>query len=152
MPQPTRSNGTLTSANAIITLTIPNLYSTPQQLQQFAADDMSDMNPIKTVETVMGVDGMLSGGFVYVEFEQGITLAANSPSNAIFDNWWMTEQQIQDALPANGVLSIPSISMKYILQNGFLSTYPSYAALHKILQPRKYTIIWNSCMPVAAIT
>ena len=52
----------ITSANAILTLAIPLLFPTPVQLQGFAADDVYDIPRIKSVETLMGVDGVLSGG------------------------------------------------------------------------------------------
>ena len=142
--------GTLTAANAILQITIPGLYSSPQQLQQFSTDDVTEIAEIRTIETQMGVDGVLAAGFVYVPFEQTITLQANSPSNDIFDNWWVQQQQIGDAIGAGGILTLPSIGKKYIFINGYLSQYPTFAGVKKILQARRYGIVWNKIFPAPA--
>ena len=78
----------ITSANAIIMLTIPDLFPAPQQLQGFAADDVYGVNDLKSAEVLMGVDGKLSGGFVFVPIEWSISFQADSPSLDIFDQWW----------------------------------------------------------------
>jgi|GEM_PF-157195 len=144
--------GTLTAANAIFALAIPGLYPTPQQLQQFSTDNVTDVAEIRTIETQMGVDGVLAAGFQFVPFEQTITLQANSPSNDIFDNWWVQMQNIKDAIGCSGTLTLPAIGKKYLLVNGYLSSYPTYSGVHKILQPRKYGIVWNSIFPAPANT
>ena len=54
--------GTITGASAVIMLSVPGLFSTPQQLQGFATDDIFDTAAIASAETLMGVDGNLSGG------------------------------------------------------------------------------------------
>lgn len=135
---------TITSANAIFTLAIAGLYSTPQQLQGFAADDVSDTDPLQAAETLMGVDGHLSGGFVFVAVEQSIVLQADSPSIDIFDNWWGSQQAIKDLYRANGVLILSGISRKWAMNNGILKTFPPVPNVKKILQPRKFMITWES--------
>ena len=78
----------ITSANAVLTLAIAQLFPVPQQLQGFGVDDVYDVPQIKSVEVMMGVDGVLSAGFVYVQIPQHITLQGDSASNLIFDTWW----------------------------------------------------------------
>jgi hypothetical protein len=65
--------GSITAANAIFQLYIPAVFSAPQQLQGFAADDIFDTENQELVQTQMGVDGLLSGGFVFIETKQTIT-------------------------------------------------------------------------------
>lgn len=139
--------GSITSANAVLTLAQPILFPVPVQLQGFAADDVYDIDQIKSVETVMGVDGILSGGFVYVEVMQNITLQADSASNDFFDTLWAQMQAAQDIYPISGLVILPSILTKFAMRNGFLTGYKPAPDAKKTLQPRKYQITWNSIAP-----
>ena len=140
----------ITSANAILTLAIPLLFPTPVQLQGFAADDVYDIPRIKSVETLMGVDGVLSGGFIYVEVLQDIMLQADSPSNSLFDTWWTQMQAAVDVYPANGSIVLPGIATKFTMVNGYLTGYTPAPAAKKVLQPRRFEISWNSIVPSPA--
>ncbi len=137
----------ITSANAVYTLSITALYNTAQQLQGFAADEIFSTDPLESAEVMMGVDGILSAGFVFVPVKQMIALQADSASNALFENWWSSQQQIKDVYFANGQITLPSIGRKFTLTQGVLSTYPSVADAKKVLQPRKYGITWQSIVP-----
>lgn len=137
----------LTGANSTIFLGITDLYDAPQQLQGFAADDIFDTEMVKLVETLMGVDGNLSGGFVNIERKQTIMLQADSPSNDIFDNWAEAQQAQQDTYEANGVVSIFALGQKFTLTKGFLTGYTYMPAVKKLIQPRRFEITWNRVSP-----
>ena len=137
----------ITAANAVLMLTIPPLFSIPQQLQGFAADDVYDIPTIKSVETMMGVDGVLSGGFVYTEVKQAITLQADSPSNAVFDTWWTQMQAAQDVYVASGLIRLVTLRTKFTQLTGFLTGYKPAPAAKKVLQPRQYEITWGRIVP-----
>lgn len=137
----------ITSANAILTLSVLPLFPVPQQIQGFAVDDIYDVDAIKSVETMMGVDGVLSGGFVFVEITQNISLMADSASNLFFDTWWTQMQAAEDVYTASGQIVLPSISTKFNMLNGFLTGYKPIADAKKVLQPRKFQIMWNSVAP-----
>ncbi|TKB30520.1 MAG: hypothetical protein E5V67_27350, partial [Mesorhizobium sp.] len=115
---------TLTAANAVITLAVPNLFSTPVQLQGFATDNIYDMDSVDQVETAMGVDGILSGGFVYNPINQTFVLQADSPSIAFFETWAATQVQAKDVYTANGSTTLPSLGRSYISTKGFLVSLP----------------------------
>jgi hypothetical protein len=137
----------LTGANSAIFLGITDLYDSPQQLQGFAADDIFDTEMVKLVETLMGVDGKLSGGFVHIERKQTIALQADSPSNDIFDNWAQAMEAQGDTYEANGVVSIYALGQKFTLTTGFLTGYTYMPAVKKLIQPRKFEITWNKIGP-----
>lgn len=139
----------LTAANAIIMLTIPGVFTPPQQLQQFAADDIFSTEQLKSAETEMGVDGQLSGGFVFVPVKQSITLQANSPSCAVFDTWWAAAQAGIDVFSAFGVITLPSLKSKWALNNGFLTGYMPIPDAGKLLKPRKFEITWGQMLPAS---
>lgn len=140
----------ITAANATLTLAIPPLFPIPQQLQGFAVDDIYDVDQIKSVEVMMGVDGLLSAGFVYVAVVQKVTLQADSPSNDIFDTWWTQMQAAQDVYAASGLIKLPSIATKFTQSNGFLTGYKPLPAGKKLLQPRTYEITWERVAPAPA--
>src|SRR5438045_2746386 len=94
----------LTAATAIYQLAIASIFPTPQQLQGFAADDVFSTDPLESAEVVMGVDGFLSGGFVFREVKQKIVLQADSPSVFVFDQWWQQSQVAREILPATAVV------------------------------------------------
>lgn len=137
------------ASNANLTLVVPPLFTVPQQLQGFGADDVYDLDAITSVETMMGVDGILSGGFVWSPQQQSITLMANSESNAFFDTWWAAQASAKTTYPATGVLTLPQLGMKFIQTNGFLTSYKLPGA-KKLIQPRRYGITWNLVVPAPA--
>lgn len=139
--------GDITSATAILTLTIPDLFPEPQQIQGFAADDVYDFDEIESIETLMGVDGILSGGFTWKPQAQSIMLQADSPSNNIFDVWQNQQQATQQPYICNGVLILPALSLKFIQSNGFMTGFKLPGA-KKLVQPRRFRITWNQVIPV----
>jgi hypothetical protein len=135
---------TLTGASCIITIAIPGLFNSPVQLQGFAADDVFDADTQEIAETSMGVDGILSGGFVHVPVKQTIALQADSASNLIFETWAAQQKATLDTYTANGTSNIKSTGRSYVMNKGFLTSFPSIPAVKKLLQPRRYTITWES--------
>jgi len=135
---------TLTGANAIIMLTVPGLFDVPQRLQGFAADDVYDVDNIDSTETLMGVDGKLSGGFVFVPIKQNITLQADSDSAAFFESWYGAQQKVKDTYIANGRTTLNAVQRSYVMTRGFLSTNSPVPSVGKLLKPRKFTITWES--------
>lgn len=134
----------LTAANATIFLTVGTVFPVPVQLQQFSTDDVFSIDSLSSAEVQMGVDGKLSGGFVYREVMQHFTLQANSPSNAIFDAWYAAQQAAQDVISATGLTRLKSVNTSYVLTNGFLTAYKPAPDAKKVLQARQYTITWES--------
>ncbi len=149
--------GTITGANAIYTLAISppafapqvsaTLFAAPVQLQGFAADDAFATEAIASVETLMGVDGILSAGFVFVPIRQTIALQGDSVSNALFDNWWNAMQTTKDVYVAQGVITLTTVQLKYALTNGSLTTYHPMSDVKKLLQPRRFGITWQTVSP-----
>lgn len=139
--------GTITSADAVLTLAIPPLFNTPQQLQGFATDDIYNIPRIRSVETAMGVDGVLSAGFVFKEIVQEIMLQADSLSNEIFEIWWTQMQAAKATYPASGLIKLPSIATKFTQINGYLTGYTPAPPAKRTLQPRAYEITWQTIAP-----
>lgn len=137
----------LTAANSIITLSVPLLGIGNFQLEGFAADEVFDTEQMAIVETLMGVDGKLSAGFVFVPVKQGFTLQADSPSISLFDLWFAAQVQAEDTFRADGDIALPSLGKTYIMTNGYLTDYKPTPDAKKLHQPQKFGITWNLITP-----
>lgn len=137
----------ITSANTVLTIAIQSLFPVAQVIQQFSADDVTEVEALTTAETMMGVDGVLTGGFVNVPWVQTITLMGDSPSNDLFDQWHSAQQQIQDLYYATGLIKYPSIGRQYPLVKGILTSYRPVSPARRTLQPRAFSITWQAGVP-----
>ncbi len=137
----------LTGANASIAISQPTLFPSAQNIQRFAADDVTDMDAVEIVERLMGVDGVLSFGFVWKERLQKIRLQGDSDSNIFFDTINNQQQAVQDVYPLTGTIILPAIGLKFTCTNGALTMYKPMPAVKKLIQPRDYQIVWNKVIP-----
>lgn len=133
----------ITSANSVLMIGVTGLYTVPQQLQGFGADDMYSMEAVENKEVVLGADGVMSAGWIPQIKTMSVTLQADSASNDFFEAWYAAEEAAQDAYFAFGVVTQPAVSKSYTLTRGVLSNYTPLAEAKKVLQPRKFQIKWN---------
>lgn len=136
----------ITSANAIVTLTVAGLYDTPVQLEGFMAEDIFDMAMATHAETVMGADGRKTAGFVYTMRTQTFALLPDSPSCELLDTWINAEQQAEDVFRADGQITLRSLGRAgkvWTMANGTLKEYNQMPDAKKVLQGRKFTIEWE---------
>jgi hypothetical protein len=139
----------ITSANAILTLSQPVLFpSGPVQIQDFSSNDITRMDGARILEHQMGVDGILSFGFVFVERMQDISLKAASPSVAFFDTIMTQQVAAVDVYTLTGTLILPSIKKKFNLVKGGLETYAPIPDVAKTLQPQRFRIVWEKVIPI----
>lgn len=134
---------TITSANAILSLAVNNYFPVPQVIQGFAVDDAFESEAVEQAETLMGVDGILSAGKVFVPYKMTIHLQADSPSVQLFDAWRTAQDAAVDVFSASGSITLPSTGMVYTLQNGFLTSATPFPAVKKTLEPLVYEITWQ---------
>ena len=135
---------TLTSANATLSLSVSGIFNSPIIIQGFAMDDIFNGENTDNAETVMGADGILSAGKIFVAKRTTVHLMATSPSLDFFDQWQLNEDAQVDVFPAQGTLVVPSINRIYTLTRGFLKSYTPFPALKKTLQTAQYVIEWES--------
>lgn len=137
----------ITSANAVITLTITGLYPQPQTLQQFTADDVFGVDDVEPTETELSVDGILSGGRIPTVTNQSFMFNPSSLSCKIFDDWKRTQDQVGDVLTAEGRTLLKSIGTKYVMTRGFLVSWTPMAPAGKVLKSRKAIVRWQNVVP-----
>ncbi len=136
----------ITSANSILSLGVASLFTTPQPLAGFAQDDAYSMPSVETSENYIGVDGIKSSGYTPQLKEMEITLQADSPSVPFFEAWYAAQEASLSQLGAFGTLDQPSIGRTYVLTNGSLKGYTPIAAAKKVLQPRKFSIVFQAAL------
>lgn len=138
---------TITSANAVLLLTIADVYPVPVQLQGFSADDVFDTDAVTVTETMQGVDGHLSGGFIYNPIIMNISLMGDSASNDVFEAWYAANKTALDSKIATMIARLPSIGRSYALTRGFLTSTPPTPSARRVIQPRRHTITFEKLNP-----
>lgn len=133
---------TITSATASFTLSVAQVFPTPVTLQGFGPDDAFDIEDVDTAETMVGVDGTGVAGWIPRQVTQTITFLASSPSCDIFDQWLQAMDTISDILYATGLIRIPAIGKQYSMPLGTLRRYKTAPDAKRVLQPRRYNIVW----------
>jgi hypothetical protein len=141
---------TLTAANAVIIFQVPTLFPTSHQLQGFSTDDVFSTDPIEVSQAIMGVDGILSGGFVFNPIKQNYTLQADSRSIDFFDAWYGGNVAARDSFACNGTIIYPGLGKKYSMVKGFLTNYAPIPAAKKMVQPQAFSIVWEQALASVA--
>jgi hypothetical protein len=139
---------TITSANSVYILTIPGVYAVGQQLQGFMADAAFATEAAETSENIMGVDGVMSSGWVPRMYKQTISIMPDSPSSVIFDAWVAAQDAISEIYPAAAILTMTSIGRKFAMNNGVISNYNPIPEARRVLQGRPFTITWGVIAPL----
>ena len=135
---------TITSANSIFTLTAAAVFPVPQTLQGYAADDAFANDALDISEVMMGVDGKLSAGYVPNPTNINISLQADSPSIAIFEAIIAGMKVTRNTIYLSGTISLPSTGKTYTLTRGVLKSASQLPDAKKVLQPQKYTLVFES--------
>lgn len=134
----------ITAATATIMLSVRGLFPVPQQIQYFAADDVFANDPQQIAQVQMGVDGRLSGGFVFAEYVWNVSLQADSESVDLFEQWYAAQKTVKDLFTADGLVVLKSIGKKWIMNKGFLTSFLPMPDAGKILRPRRFGITWET--------
>ena len=139
---------TITAANSTYVLAVTGLFPVPIRLEGYSAEAAFMTDATENTETLMGVDGHMSAGFVPTMKRQTISLQADSPSNDLFEAWHEAMEAVREVYFANGIITLPAINRTYIMTRGVLSSYSPMPEAKKVLQPRSYVITWNNVNPV----
>lgn len=137
-------SNTITSADAIFALTVTNLFPSAQTLEGYAADAMFALGDTEMAVVVRGADGILSGGFVFGEYLQTITIMPDSPSRDMFETWQLTSLTSKAIFRCNATIILPAISRKFTLTNGILQRVKAIPDAQRVLQAMTFQINWET--------
>ena len=142
-----QGNMTITSANSTLNLTVPGLYNSPVKIEGYSTDAAVSGENINPVVAEKGVDGHTSFGWVPTNKVLTVTLAADSPSREVFDNWISYQDSIREVVPCSAELALPGIGRKYIGMRGAITAAPPMPNVAATLQATAYTITFESWTP-----
>lgn len=138
---------TITSANSIVTLSVAGLFPVPQQLQGYAADRAWESSALKMTESVMGVDGKKSSGYIFNVVEQTFSLQADSNARAIFTAIINAQKAAREIYVISGTITLPATGEEFICVNGTLQDAKMLPDAGKVLAHMDYVIVWQSINP-----
>lgn len=139
--------GTITSSNSVVTISVPGLFPAPRQLQGYSADRAWTSNARVLAETQMGVDGRMTAGKVNNPVEQTFSLQGDSPSKTIFNEIARAMDQTGDVFYINGTILLPSTGESFVCSRGVLTSYKALPDASKVIDAMDYVITWESVKP-----
>lgn len=138
---------TITAASCDFAITIPGLYNSPQLLSGYMADDAFSSDDQELGETVMGVDGNMSVGYVPNPINMTVALMPDSLSMDIFENLRAAIIAGQETIVMSATLTMKSTGKQYIATKGILQKAQPHPAVKRVLQGIPYGIRWQSITP-----
>lgn len=144
------STRNITAANAVFILSVDIVFPGGVQLQGFSADDIFGTDDMTIAETRLGVDSILSAGYIPATTMQKIMIMADSDSGFVFDEWYAQQKANQTVFRAGGTVILSAIGKKYTLSNGVLKQYRAVPDAKKVLEARTFGIEWESFSQAAA--
>ncbi|OUI98157.1 hypothetical protein HK15_00375 [Acetobacter orientalis] len=139
----------ITAANSVFTLTVPGLYNAPITLQNYAADRAFETESRELAETAMSIDGYLNAGWVPNPVTQTISLAANSESALVFEAIVMAQDARRGLYRMGAEIQLPAIGRKYTMVRGLLRSLVSIPGAGRVLEARRFEIVWERVLPAA---
>jgi hypothetical protein len=127
--------GTITSANSSFALVVPDVFAVPQLLQGYAADDAFTQEAFDLVETRMGVDGILSGGFTPSAKRITVMLQPDSVALNVFLQWKAAMEAAKEAFNGSSTILYPSISLGFQLGTLFFTNSQGLPSAKKVIEP-----------------
>ncbi len=138
---------TITAATAVYMLTVGTLFPVPQKLGGYMADDVFDTDDVDISETVMGVDGNLSVGYIPNPVEQTIYIMPDSPTTDLFDVWYAAQQLAREVIVCSATVYLPGPQKKYACTKGVLKRLKPIPSVKKVVQGQPYRLTWQSVLP-----
>lgn len=139
---------TITSADSTFVISSADFALAATILQGYAADAAFSMDNVDTAETSLGVDGILSAGWIPRSYNQTVSLQADSASRDVFDAIVAAQDAGRTIYRLNGVITLPGNQRSFSMSRGVLKSVSAMPNAQKTLQPTTYVIEWERVIPV----
>lgn len=139
----TQPLGNITSANAILILTVEDLYPAGIQITNFSTDAMLSSDDMEIAQARMGVDGGLAAGYTPNPFNLTINLEASSPSLPIMQSILQAMKLNKTTYECSITLTIPSIGQAHFWRHGVLTSGNPVTAPKKVLDPTTWKFVFQ---------
>jgi hypothetical protein len=130
---------------------LPALAGAGFPVQGYASDDAFTFDAVDSAEARMGVDGIMSAGYLPRMNKQAITLQADSPSIAAFEALIGAQDTLREVILLDGILTLPATGRSYALVKGVLTRLTPVPPAKKVLEPVSYEITWNLVQPAPVV-
>lgn len=137
----------ISSGNSVVTITVAGLFPAPVKLQGFSTDRAWETSAVTQTESVIGVDGRKTSGFIFNTVEQTYTLQGDSPSKFIFTQITNAQRAARDTLRIDINIVLPSTGESFTCKNGTLQSSKILPDGGKTLSDMDYVIVWESIQP-----
>lgn len=137
----------ITSANAILYITVPELYPQGFQVVNFSADAMFTNEAVDRSERQFGADGYFNVGYIFTEKTMTITLTGSSPSIPNFVNWLAVQDAGKTVLRCNAKVTLPGLKIEYDFVDGVIASAPVAQSSGKVLTEYTITLAFRDCKP-----
>jgi len=134
---------TLTAANAVITLSVPDVFDADFQLQGFMSEDAFDTDDAEPVQSRIGVDGKKSDGFVPFLTLQTYHFQADSETIDNFEIWLATMKQAREVFTCNGSMVLEAVGKVYTMTNGSMTRIKQTPDGKKVLEGQAFQVTWE---------
>ncbi len=143
----TGGSSTITSANSVVSITVPSLFPTPVQLFGYSVEKAWDTGAVVLTESQIGVDGRKTAGLIFNPIKLTFSFQADSPSVSIFEAIYAAQLQARDVFYLFAAIELPSTGEAYICNQGTLEDYNAIASAGKVLNAREFSVSWVSIQP-----
>ncbi len=135
---------TITSANAVLSLVAAGVFPAPVQIQGFDVDKAWNTEAPDTVEPRIGVDGIMTAGYIFNVVPMTITLMADSASNTFFAAVAQFMKTQREVLYLTGTLAIAATGENFVMNKGVLIAPNQMPSGERVLAARDYKLVWQS--------
>lgn len=135
---------TITSSNAVLILTVEELYPSGVEIQKFAADAAFASSDVTLAETRMGVDGKIAAGYTPSIIPLNISLEADSDSYETMLNILERQQVNQTCYKCTVQVTIPSLGKEFTFENGVMKSGHPMPDAKKVLDPTSWGFEFES--------
>ena len=137
----------ITSADGVFTMTVASLFSAPITLENWGTDRAWEASSYASTDSQMSIDGYLNKGFVHRAVEMSLVLAANSPSNAVFEAIEEYQKASVTVVLLGGELRLPGLNRRYTFDDGHVIGMSPLPSGGQMLEPRTYNLRWRRVIP-----
>lgn len=139
----------ITSANAIFTMTIDTVAPVAFVLENWSVDSAWETEAYAQLETRMSMDGYLNVGFVWRSVNMTLTLQPGSSSIDVFRQLQTGQMAATKEYRIGGTLHLPSINQKFTLTNGVMKSGSILPNGGETLAEQAFNFEWERVYPAA---
>lgn len=136
----------ITSANSVFMIAVPDLFPVPVKLQGYSADDAFMADAVVVAETLMGVIAANCRQVMCQTQHPSPSHCRPTARPSLCLRRFVQAMQAAkgDTYAVRATIAVPGISRAFACTKGFLTEYKPFPDAKKLLQPVAYKITFES--------